>query len=92
MENRTKTDNRKQRRINRKATFGYTSFPSATQASRKLDKLSNGLDNIPEVAGNLKMRRARGPLKMYQQNTHNEKQAKTIANPMREQDQATKPS
>ena len=83
IEKRTKTNNRKQRENNRKAIVGYTSFPSATQASRKLDKLSKGLDNIPEVAGNKKIRRAGGPPKMYSQNTHNEKPAKTIAKPMK---------
>ena len=61
IEKRTKTNNRKQRENNRKAIVGYTSFPSATQASRKLDKLSNGLDNIPEVAGNLKNEAGRRP-------------------------------
>ena len=46
-----------------------------------LDKLSKGLDNTPEVAGNQKIRRAGGPPNMYQQNPHKEKPAQQQQTP-----------
>ena len=57
------------RRANSRNTRGNTKQKHKEKRNRttkrKLDKLSKGLDNIPEVAGNKKMRRAGGPPKMY---------------------------
>ena len=70
---------------NGKAIVGYTSFPSVTQASRKLD-------NIQAVAGNTKWGGPEARLKCTNRTRTMKKQAKTIATPMKEQDKVTKPS
>ena len=49
--------------MSRQHPENQTSYPTVQTTSWKLDKLSKGLDNIPEVAGK-KMRRAGGPPNM----------------------------